>query len=206
MYRTLFKRSFDFILSLFGLIILSPLILVIFIILFFANDGKPLFYQERPGKNEKIFKIIKFKTMNDRKDEKGNLLPDSDRLTKTGAIVRKTSLDELLQLINVLKGEMSFVGPRPLLIRYLPFYTSEEKKRHLVRPGITGLAQVSGRNILNWDERLTKDIEYVENISFKLDVKILFQTLINVIKSKDIVVDPSSGFPDLDIARKNYKV
>lgn len=203
MYKLFLKRSFDFIFSFIGLIILSPLIILVYIVLFFANDGKPLFFQTRPGKNEKVFKIIKFKTMNDRKDEKGNLLPDSDRLTKTGAIVRKTSLDELLQLINVLKGEMSFVGPRPLLIRYLPYYTPEEKKRHSVRPGITGLAQISGRNTLNWDERLAKDIEYVDNISFILDLQILIKTVINVLKSKDIIVDPSSGFPDLDIARKN---
>jgi len=185
-----------------GLIVFLPVIVIIFILLLFANKGKPLFYQLRPGKNENLFKIIKFRTMNDKKDASGKLLPDTERLTLIGKFIRKTSLDEVLQLINVVKGDMSFVGPRPLLIRYLPYYTPEEKKRHSVKPGITGLAQISGRNIIGWDERLAKDIEYVNNISFFLDLKILITTVLKVIKSKDIVVDTNSVLVDFDELRK----
>lgn len=203
MYNSFLKNILDFIFSLIGLIIFFPIIFLLFIILFFTNDGKPLFYQLRPGKNEKVFKIIKFKTMNDKKDEYGNLLSDSDRLTTIGKFIRKTSLDEILQLINILKGEMSFIGPRPLLVRYLPYYTLEEKKRHHVKPGITGLAQVSGRNTIGWDHRLLKDIEYVNNISLALDFKIFIKTFMNVIKSKDIIIDPSSALIDFDELRKN---
>ncbi len=167
-----------------------------------ANKGKPFFVQERPGKNEKIFSIVKFKTMNDLTDDQGNLLPDRERLTPVGSFVRKTSLDELPQLINVIKGEMSFIGPRPLLIRYLPFYKEEERKRHSIRPGITGLAQVSGRNLLNWDDRLGLDVEYVKQVSFILDLKIVLRTIKNVLTSKDIAVDPQSVMIDLDDERR----
>ena len=167
--------------------------------LWFANGGKPFFYQLRPGKGERIFKIIKFKTMNDRRDANGQLLPDAERLTKIGTFVRKTSLDEIPQLLNVLKGDMSLIGPRPLLVKYLPYYSKREQLRHTVRPGITGLAQVNGRNKLNWDDRLELDAQYVENLSFLLDIKILFRTIVNVLLRKDIAV----GYIDLDDYRKN---
>lgn len=206
MYRNFFKRLIDFLASLTLLLLLSPVLLLIGILLFFANSGKVFFVQRRPGKNEKIFSIIKFKTMNDKKDAEGNLLPDGDRLTPVGRIIRKTSLDEVPQLINVFKGDMSLIGPRPLLPKYLPFYTERERKRHSVLPGITGLAQVSGRNLLNWDQRLQKDAEYVEQLSFGLDVKIFFQTIINVIRSKDNVADPSSLLLDLDEQRGQTKM
>ncbi|GAA3606993.1 sugar transferase [Flavivirga amylovorans] len=170
--------------------------------MFVSNNGSVFFLQKRPGKNEKIFRIIKYKTMNDKKNENGHLLPDCDRLTKFGNILRKTSLDELPQLINVLIGNMSFIGPRPLLIRYLPYYTKFEKKRHSVRPGITGLAQISGRNLLDWDSRLKKDIEYVENLSFLLDLNIFLKTIKKVITSKDVVAIPNSVIEDLDANRK----
>lgn len=169
----------------------------------FANRGNPFFFQKRPGRNEKIFKVIKFKSMNDRRDEKGYLLPDKERLTKVGALVRKTSLDEIPQLINVLKGDMSLIGPRPLLTQYLPYYTKREKLRHTVRPGITGWAQVNGRNTVNWDERLEMDVQYVENMSFIKDIKIIIMTVKNVIKRKDIVVIPGQLFTTLDKYRKD---
>ncbi len=171
-----------------------------------ANNGKPFFFQKRPGKNERIFSIIKFKSMNDKKDANGMLLPDKERLTKVGSFVRKTSLDEIPQLINVLKGDMSLIGPRPLLVSYLPYYAEREKLRHAVRPGITGLAQTSGRNNLNWDERLELDVIYVENMSFKNDISIFFNTLKKVIFKEDIVValDPKINIP-LDIKRNSEK-
>lgn len=202
MYRLLFKRLLDVFGALIGLVLLSPIILFLIILLALSYKGNPCFSQKRPGKNEKIFTVFKFKTMNDKKDDNGITLPDNERLTFLGKFIRKTSLDEIPQLINVLIGDMSFVGPRPLLIRYLPYYTSYEKIRHQVRPGITGLAQISGRNLLNWDDRLKKDVEYVENISFSNDVTILFKTFKNVLISKDIVVDPSSVMIDLDDHRK----
>lgn len=202
MYRLLFKRLLDVFGALIGLVLLSPIILFLIILLALSYKGNPCFSQKRPGKNEKIFTVFKFKTMNDKKDDNGITLPDNERLTFLGKFIRKTSLDEIPQLINVLIGDMSFVGPRPLLIRYLPYYTSYEKIRHQVRPGITGLAQISGRNLLNWDDRLKKDVEYVENISFSNDVTILLKTFKNVLISKDIVVDPSSVMIDLDDHRK----
>ncbi|HLR37626.1 MAG TPA: sugar transferase, partial [Chitinophagaceae bacterium] len=165
MYKSFFKRLIDFIAAFFGLLLLSPVFLVVMAALFFANQGKPFFFQARPGKNERIFKIIKFKSMNDKKDKDGNLLPDAQRLTQVGSFVRRTSLDEIPQLINVLKGDMSLIGPRPLLVQYLPYYTEREKLRHSVRPGITGWAQVNGRNNLSWDSRLAYDVFYVENMS-----------------------------------------
>ncbi|WP_103865530.1 sugar transferase [Aquimarina sp. I32.4] len=198
MYKLFIKRSLDFCVALSLLFLISPIFLLLTVFLVMANNGKPFFVQRRPGENEKIFSIIKFKTMNDKKDTKGKLLPDKDRLTNVGVFVRKTSLDEIPQLINVLKGEMSFIGPRPLLIKYLPYYSKEEQMRHSVRPGITGLAQVSGRNILNWDDRLAMDVNYVDNISASLDLKIIIRTIKNVLTSKDVVVDPNSVILDLD--------
>ncbi|PQV49582.1 lipopolysaccharide/colanic/teichoic acid biosynthesis glycosyltransferase [Jejuia pallidilutea] len=201
MYRYFIKRLLDFFSALVLLILLFPVFVVVTVVLFIANQGAPFFVQKRPGKNEKIFSIIKFKTMNDKKDTDGNLLSDTERLTPLGAFIRKTSLDEIPQLINVLKGEMSFIGPRPLLIEYLPYYSDKEKKRHSIRPGITGLAQVSGRNLLNWDDRLAKDIEYVEHVSFKTDFKIFIKTINSVITSKDIVVDPHAVMLNLQEER-----
>ena len=177
MYKNFFKRFIDFLLALLGFLLLSPVFLLVCIGLCFANKGKPFFVQHRPGKNERIFQIIKFKTMNDKKDAQGNLLPDAERLTKIGAFVRKTSLDEIPQLINVIKGDMSLIGPRPLLVQYLPLYNEVQKKRHDVRPGITGWAQVNGRNAISWQEKFDFDVWYVENISFALDIRILFLTL-----------------------------
>lgn len=202
MYKSFFKRIFDILFSLSLLIAVSPILLIVTVLLFFANKGSVFFYQQRPGKGEKIFRIMKFKTMNDAVDENGKLLSDTERLTNTGRFVRKTSLDEIPQLVNILKGDMSLIGPRPLLVKYLPYYSEKERKRHDVLPGITGLAQISGRNLLDWDERLRKDCEYVENISFALDVKIFFATIKNVLQSKDNISDPRSVMLDLDDARK----
>ena len=199
MYRNIIKPVLDFLTALIAFIVLSPIFVVVMIGLWFANNGKPFFYQLRPGKGERIFRIIKFKTMNDRCDANGQFLPDADRLTKIGTFVRKTSLDEIPQLLNVLKGDMSVIGPRPLLVKYLPYYSKREQLRHTVRPGITGLAQVNGRNKLNWDDRLELDAQYVENLSFLLDIKILFRTIVNVLLRKDIAV----GYIDLDDYRKN---
>lgn len=204
MYKYYIKRIIDFFAAAFGLLILSPIFIVVMIGLFFANDGKPFFFQKRPGLYHRIFKIIKFKTMNDKKDENGKLLPDAERLTKIGAFVRKTSLDEIPQLINVLKGDMSLVGPRPLLVKYLPYYTKRERLRHSVRPGITGLAQVNGRNNVTWDDKLEMDVQYVENLSFINDVKVILKTIQNVIAQKDIVV-ASSESNDLDVIRRDNK-
>ncbi|MBX2922973.1 MAG: sugar transferase [Chitinophagaceae bacterium] len=203
MYKFFFKRFFDFTIALIVLILLSPVFIIVTVALYFLNNGKPFFYQERPGLNERIFKIIKFKSMNDKKDSDGNLLPDAARLTRVGAFVRKTSLDEIPQLINVVKGDMSLIGPRPLLVKYLPYYSEREKLRHAVRPGITGLAQVGGRNTLNWDERLELDVKYVENISLKTDVKIILRTIKNVINGKDVVIIPGQLFTTLDKYRSN---
>ena len=177
MYKKYLKRLIDFLIALIGLICLSPVFVVVTICLYFANQGKPFFFQSRPGLNEKIFKIIKFKTMNDRKDADGNLLPDADRLTPVGAFVRKTSLDEIPQLINVLKGDMAIIGPRPLLSQYLPLYNEEQKRRHQVRPGITGWAQVNGRNAISWGRKFELDVWYVDHLSFLLDIKIFFLTI-----------------------------
>ncbi|MCI0920626.1 sugar transferase [Sphingobacterium rhinopitheci] len=189
MYPKFFKRIIDFVFAFFGLLFLSPLLILVTIGLFIVNNGKPFFFQLRPGLHERIFKIVKFKTMNDKKDADGKLLPDADRLTLIGAIVRKTSLDEIPQLINVLKGEMSLIGPRPLLPQYLPLYNQEQRKRHLVRPGITGWAQVNGRNAISWQQKFTYDVWYVDNISFVLDLKILLLTVKKVFVREGISQD-----------------
>lgn len=186
MYSSLFKRILDFFAALIGFVLLSPIFIAVMIGLFFANQGKPFFFQKRPGKNESLFNIIKFKTMNDRKGIDGQLLSDEVRLTKIGAIVRKTSLDEIPQLINVIKGDMSLIGPRPLLPQYLPLYNEFQKKRHLVRPGITGWAQVNGRNAISWNQKFEYDVWYVENVSLLLDLKIMFLTLKKVIVREGI--------------------
>ncbi|CAA7386195.1 sugar transferase [Chryseobacterium fistulae] len=203
MYKSFFKRVVDFTTAFIGLLILSPIFIGVTIGLYFANQGTPFFFQTRPGRNEKRFKVIKFKTMNDKKDSQGNMLPDSERLTTIGSILRKTSLDEIPQLINVLKGDMSLIGPRPLLEKYLPYYTQEEKIRHTVRPGITGWAQLQGRNTLKWDNRLAYDIEYVNNISFSFDLKIFFLTIKKVFKSEGVIMDPRSIMKDLDEERSD---
>ncbi|MGZ2371894.1 sugar transferase [Ancylomarina sp. YFZ004] len=191
MYKKIFKPFGDFLVALMGFLLASPILLMVSLFLFFANDGKPFFFQTRPGKKGKPFRIIKFKTMNDRKDANGNLLPDADRLTPIGAFVRKTSLDELPQLLNVLKGDISLVGPRPLLMEYLPLYNTEQARRHEVKPGITGWAQVNGRNAISWEEKFRLDVEYVANISFAMDVKILFMTVKKVFVSEGISADGS---------------
>ena len=177
MYKFFFKSIIDFLLTIIGFLLLSPLFVIVMIGLFFANQGKPFFFQLRPGKNGKIFKIIKFKTMNDKKDSNGNLLSDAERLTKIGSFVRKTSLDEIPQLLNVIKGDMSLIGPRPLLPQYLELYSDFQKRRHEVKPGITGWAQVNGRNAISWDDKFILDVWYVKNVSFILDVKILLLTI-----------------------------
>ena len=186
MYKTAHKTFFDFIASFLGLLLLSPVFVIVTIGLFFSNQGKPFFFQNRPGKNGKIFKIIKFKTMNDRKNSNGDLLPDSERLTEIGAFVRKTSLDEIPQLINVLKGEMSLIGPRPLLPEYLKLYNDVQRRRNEVKPGITGWAQVNGRNTISWEQKFEYDVWYVDHLSFLLDVKILLMTVKKVFVSEGI--------------------
>ncbi|WP_339888136.1 sugar transferase [uncultured Flavobacterium sp.] len=189
MYKTFFKRTLDFTAALIGFILLSPIFVFVMIGLFFANQGKPFFFQSRPGKNERLFNIIKFKTMNDKKDTLGQLLPDSERLTKIGAFVRKTSLDEIPQLLNVIKGDMSLIGPRPLLVQYLPLYNETQKQRHNIRPGITGWAQINGRNAISWSQKFEYDVWYVTNCSFLLDIKILFLTVKKVFISEGISQD-----------------
>ena len=189
MYRHFIKFLCDFFIALFLLIILSPIIFITAILLFLANNGKVFFFQQRPGLNSKPFKIVKFKTMRDAFDKDGIPLPDDVRLTKVGGFVRSASLDELLQLINVLKGDMSLVGPRPLLMQYLPRYSPEQAKRHNVKPGITGWAQVNGRNAISWEQKFKYDVEYVEKQSLILDTKILWMTFLNVIQRKGISAD-----------------
>lgn len=193
MYRKFIKRTLDFTISLTALIILSPL-LIILAVLVRCKLGSPiLFRQERPGKNEKIFTLCKFRTMTDKRDSEGKLLPDSERLTKFGKLLRATSLDELPELVNILKGDMSIIGPRPLLVSYLPYYTEEEKLRHTVRPGLTGLAQVSGRNFIDWDKRMEKDVEYVKNLSFKMDMKVILLTVKTVLGHSEEVAEDTNA-------------
>jgi len=187
MYRHFFKRLFDLVIALLGLIVLSPLFLILWIWLSIANKGAGAFFvQERPGKGEKIFKVIKFKTMNDWRDEEGNLLPDNERLTTIGRWIRSLSLDEIPQLINVLKGDMSLIGPRPLLVQYLPLYNETQRRRHEVRPGITGWAQVNGRNAISWEQKFDYDVWYVDHLSLSLDFKILLKTVEKVFKREGI--------------------
>ncbi|MBD3583451.1 sugar transferase [Flavobacterium selenitireducens] len=186
MYKAFLKRCLDFTAALVGLVLLSPIFLAVIVILTFSNDGKPFFYQLRPGKNERIFKIIKFKTMNDRKDAEGNLLPNIERITPIGNFVRKSSLDEIPQLLNVLIGDMSLIGPRPLLPEYLPLYKPEQRRRHDVRPGITGWAQINGRNSISWQQKFAYDLYYVDNLSFALDLRILFKTIGKIVGAKDV--------------------
>jgi lipopolysaccharide/colanic/teichoic acid biosynthesis glycosyltransferase len=185
-YVDLIKPCADFLLSLCGFILLLPVFFLAMFFLFFANRGKVFFLQARPGKREKIFYVIKFKTMNDNRDAKGNLLPDNKRLTAVGKFVRKTSIDEIPQLLNVIKGDMSLIGPRPLLIEYLPLYNDVQRRRHIIKPGITGWAQINGRNAISWQQKFEYDVWYVDHVNFLLDLKILLMTISKVFKSADI--------------------
>ena len=186
MYRLFFKRILDIIISIVVLLITSPIVVIVFCILGFQNKGNVFFFQDRPGFHQKAFRIIKFKTMTDAKDVDGKLLPDNQRITKAGKIIRRLSIDELPQLLNVIKGDMSLIGPRPLLFKYIPLYSAEQLRRHDVRPGITGWAQVNGRNSISWKQKFDFDIFYVDNLSFVLDIKILWKTFIKVIRTEGI--------------------
>ncbi|MBN8209773.1 sugar transferase [Bacillus sp. NTK071] len=196
------KRVIDVILSALILLILSPLVMLTCLLIRFKLGSPILFKQERIGYKEQVFIVYKLRTMSDARDEKGQLLPDSVRLTRLGKIIRKLSIDEIPQLVNVLKGDMSIVGPRPLLVKYLPYYTERERKRHQMKPGITGLAQIAGRNTLKWDERFAIDVEYVENASIWLDMKIMLLTIVKVLRKEDIVDVPSDHLMDFDMERK----
>ena len=189
LYNKYIKRILDILISLTFIVLFSWLYLILVVLVRIKLGSPVLFCQKRPGYNEKIFKLYKFRTMTDKRDEKGHLLPDSERLTKFGSMLRSTSLDELPEMFNILKGDMSLIGPRPLLVEYLPYYTEEERLRHSVRPGLTGLAQVSGRNYLAWDKRLARDVEYVNHISFIMDVRIIIKTIMVVFKKEDVSVD-----------------
>lgn len=202
MYKKFIKRVLDIIISLIGIIVLLPIYLIVAILVRIKLGSPVIFKQERPGKNEKIFKLYKFRSMSNKKDENGKLLPDAERLTKFGKILRSTSLDELPELFNILKGDMSLIGPRPLAVSYLPYYNEKEKHRHDVRPGLTGLAQINGRNALNWEERFAYDIEYVNNLSFKNDVKIFFKTFAKVFKKEGVVVRGTGKTIDFDEYRR----
>lgn len=208
MYKQFLKRLIDFLIVFAALLIIWPILLFVAIWLHFANKGAgAFFFQERPGKDEKIFRVIKFKSMTDERDSEGNLLPDAQRLTKIGNFIRKTSIDELPQLLNVLKGDMSLIGPRPLLPEYLPYYTERERLRHSVRPGISGWAQVNGRNNLSWNEKLELDVYYVENLSFCMDLRVLLTTIKKVLGAKDVNVVPSAvkGAGKLNVERADRK-
>lgn len=202
MYEKYVKRSIDFTLALLGLVIASPILLIVALLVRLKLGSPVLFYQQRPGVNGKIFKLVKFRTMTDARDAEGNLLPDEQRLPKFGRFLRSTSLDELPELINILKGDMSLIGPRPLLVRYLPYYTPEENRRHSVRPGLTGLAQVNGRNALGWEQRFSYDLEYVDHISFGMDIKIIFMTIKKVLKRSDTLSGADQTVPDFDLYRQ----
>ncbi|RAU82428.1 sugar transferase [Pontibacter arcticus] len=195
MYKNLLKRFIDFVLALGAFILFSPVFLILTLFLYFANQGKPFFFQPRPGKGGRIFRVIKFKTMNDLTDENGQLLPNEMRITPIGNFIRKTSLDEIPQLLNVLKGDMSLVGPRPLLVQYLPLYNEVQARRHEVRPGITGWAQVNGRNAISWDKKFEYDVWYVDNQSFWLDIKILYKTVLKVIRPEGINMSENVTMP-----------
>jgi len=202
MYKYFFKRVIDFLASVVGIVLLSPVIILLIVLLAIQNNFKPFFFQNRVGKNSRIFKVIKFKTMNDKKDKDGNLLKDKDRLTTLGKIVRKTSLDEIPQLFNVFKGDMSLIGPRPLLVEYLPYYSDHHKRRHEVLPGITGLAQVKGRNFLKFSERFNLDVQYVDSVSFALDIRILIETFLKVFSTNEISMGRKmSEVDDIGITR-----
>ena len=202
MYAKCFKRVFDFLLSLIALSVLSPVFLVLIILGAVKMRGNPFFTQARPGRNEKIFKLIKFRSMTNQKDKDGNLLPDEQRLTKYGKFLRSTSLDELPELVNILVGQMAIVGPRPLAVQYLPYYNRQEKRRHSVRPGLTGMAQVHGRNATTWEERFAYDIAYVDRITFCGDIKILFQTVATVFRRSGIGVRGVDSPMDFDAYRR----
>jgi len=195
MYRSFFKQLMDITVAFIILVIASPIILIVIILLSIANRGEPFFLHARPGKDERIFKVIKFKTMNDKKDVHGELLPDAERLTGVGKFVRKTSIDELPQLINVLKGDMSLIGPRPLMIEYLPYYDQRQKKRHSIKPGITGWAQINGRNSISWSEKFELDVWYVEHLSFITDLKIFFLTIKNIFTASGISAEGHATMP-----------
>lgn len=192
MYRNCFKRIFDFVLSLIAILLLSPILIILTITGAAKMGGSPFFTQERPGKDGKVFKLVKFKSMNNKRDENGKLLPDEVRLTSYGKIIRNTSLDELPELVNILKGDMAIVGPRPLLVKYLTRYNKTQARRHEVRPGLTGLAQVNGRNAISWEDKFNYDVEYVDNVSFLLDIKIICKTALNVIKRDGISSETSA--------------
>lgn len=205
MYAKYIKRILDFILSLIALIVLSPVLLVVAILVRIKLGSPIIFKQQRPGKDEKIFTLYKFRTMTDKKDENGNLLPDSERLTKFGKVLRSTSLDELPELVNILKGDMSIVGPRPLLVEYLPLYSEEQKHRHDVRPGLTGLAQVSGRNSLSWEEKFNDDLQYIKHITFFEDMKIIFMTVAKVFKREGIAQEGNATMEKFTGNKENKK-
>lgn len=205
MYKKYIKRMLDIIISLCGIIILSPVYFILWILVRVKLGSPALFTQERPGRWEKVFKLYKFRTMTDERDEKGTLLPDEVRLTKFGKILRSTSLDELPELFNILKGDMSLIGPRPLLVRYLPYYTEAERHRHDVRPGLTGLAQVNGRNALGWEDRFAYDLQYVENCSFLLDMKVLAMTAGKVLKRSGTLSGAEQTVADFDVYRSGSK-
>lgn len=203
MYRKYIKRPMDIILSFIAIIVLLPVLLVVAILVRIKLGSPVIFKQKRPGLNEKIFTLYKFRTMTDKKDENGELLPDSERLTRFGRMLRSTSLDELPELFNILKGDMSIVGPRPLAVVYLPYYNNNEKHRHDVRPGLSGLAQINGRNTLSWEERFAYDLKYVNNITFINDIKIISQTILNVFKKEDIIVRGTGNVIDFHVYRAN---
>lgn len=205
MYKKCIKRCLDFLLSLCGIVALSPVLLLLCILVRVKLGSPVLFHQERPGKNEKIFKLYKFRSMTDAKDSQGNLLPDEERLPRFGRILRSTSLDELPELFNILKGDMSLIGPRPLLVRYLPHYTEEERHRHDVRPGLTGLAQVNGRNALGWEDRFRYDLYYVEHLSFLMDLKIIGMTAGKVLKRSGTLSGADQTVPDFDVYRSGQE-
>ncbi len=205
MYKKCFKRCLDFLLSLCGIVVLSPILAVLAVLVRVKLGSPVLFHQERPGRHEKIFKLYKFRSMTDEKDADGNLLPDEVRLTRFGKLLRSTSLDELPELFNILKGDMSLIGPRPLLVRYLPYYTEEERHRHDVRPGLTGLAQVNGRNALGWEDRFRYDLDYVNHISLGLDLKIIGMTVGKVLKRSGTLSGDEQTVADFDVYRKGQR-
>ncbi len=201
-YRSVIKRILDIILALIGLIVLSPVFLIVMVLVRVKLGAPVFFHQDRPGKDGRIFGLLKFRSMTDARDAEGNLLPDAERLPKFGRLLRATSLDELPEFVNILKGDMSFVGPRPLLVRYLPYYTKEEMHRHDVRPGLTGLAQIHGRNALNWEDRFRYDLDYVEHCSFALDVSIVLQTVGKVLHHSGVQSGAEQTIPDFDVYRR----